>query len=69
MPRARLSLDLPSEVKDRLERLRVATGATTQTEVIRRALALLDVTAEHQLKGGAILFRLPDGTEQKLLLL
>lgn len=41
----RLSLSLSPELNDRLEQL-AASGHTTKTEILRKAIALYDVVAE-----------------------
>lgn len=67
--RARLSLDLDPRSKAQLESLRQRTGATSLTEVIKKALALYDLVDEHTANGGALIFRNADGTEERLRLL
>lgn len=65
----RLNLEIPDEVKQRLETLRDQSNATSLTEIIRRGLSLYDMLFTLQRKGGALIVRRPDGTEEKLLLL
>lgn len=67
--RARLSLDLDLRSKNQIESLRLRTGATSLTEVIKKALALYDLVQEHTDNGGALILRNADGTEERLRLL
>lgn len=67
--RARLSLDLDVRAKDEIENLRRRTGSATITELIRRSVALYDVVEQHRAAGGSLIFRYPDGREERLLIL
>jgi hypothetical protein len=53
----RLNLDLSPEVKAQLETVQSRTGATSLTEVIRRALATYDFLTERTNKGWQIVLR------------
>ena len=39
------------------------------TELITKSVALFDVATNHQARGGALIFRYPDGREERLVLL
>jgi hypothetical protein len=65
----RLSLEVNPTVKDLLKDLERRSHATSLTEVIRRSLSLLDLVLEHQESGGTLIFRHPDGTDEKLRIL
>jgi len=67
--RSRLSLDLDAKSKDHLEALCEASGGATMTEVIKRSLALFELVQEHRRNGGALIFRHPDGREERLVIL
>ncbi|KKK68641.1 hypothetical protein LCGC14_2942010, partial [marine sediment metagenome] len=45
---------MPEKTKQIIDDLQVRTGAGSMTEVIRRALALLDVVSAEQEKGGEL---------------
>jgi hypothetical protein len=64
--RARVNLDLDSKVKSRIENLRERSGATTLSEVVRRALVLYDVVLENYSKGGMLVFINDDGSEERV---
>lgn len=67
-PRARLSLDIKEDVRVEMDRLKLATGAGSITEVIRRAIKIYrEVVDWHAIKG-EIIFRAANGKESKLLL-
>ncbi len=65
----RLSLDLEPGAKENLAALRSRAKLTTLTELVRKSVALFDVATAHQLRGGKVVFRNPDGTEETLFLL
>ena len=67
--RGRLSLDLNTDAKNAIENLRERTGAPSITELIRRSLALYDVVSEHKAAGGSLVFKYPDGREERLIIL
>lgn len=67
--RARLSLDLDAVTKANFEALRERTGSGSLTDLIKKSVALFDVATDHQARGGAIVFRYPDGREERLVLL
>jgi hypothetical protein len=65
----RLNLELNSLASDQLERVKTRTGSPSTTEIIRRSLALFDLFTEHTAQGGEVIFRHPDGTEEKVRIL
>lgn len=65
--RSKLCLNLPIQVRDRLERIRQKTEADSITEVIRRASELYDTLLTVS-KRGRIVIKNKDGTECELLL-
>lgn len=67
--RARLSLDLDAATKENFETLRSRTGTGSLTDLIKKSVALFDVATAHQKAGGALIFRHPDGREERLVLL
>jgi len=67
--RARLSLDLDARTKENFEALRERTGTGSLTDVIKKSVALFDVATNHTSRGGTIIFRYPDGREERLVLL
>lgn len=67
--RARLSLDLDAGTKTNFENLRARAGVGSLTDLIKKSVALFDVATNHQAKGGALIFRHPDGREERLVLL
>lgn len=66
-PRVRLNLEIPERVRDRLERLRLATDAESMTEVIRRSLAVYEVLVFAAQDGARITVTDAEG-ERSLLL-
>ena len=67
--RTRLSLELPTRVRDRLERLREISEADSLTEVIRRALTIYDVLlATTREEGGKVILRRQDGSEREVII-
>ena len=67
--RVRLNLDLDPKVKAQLEALRIRSGASSISEVIRRSIALYDLVIQHQSEGGTLVFKHSDETEESLRLL
>jgi len=65
----RLNLELPIQVRERLEEIRVLSEAESVTEVIRRALSIYDLLLNMTVKEhGKVIIRSIDGTERELLL-
>jgi hypothetical protein len=67
--RIRLSLDIDPKAKAQLDLVRKRTGSTSLTDVVRRAVALLDLVSEHNDLGGTLIFKHKDGSEERLRLL
>jgi hypothetical protein len=67
--KVRLNLELNSVARDQLQRVQKRTHSPSITEVIRRSLALFDLFTEHTSRGGEVVFRDRDGTEEKVRLL
>lgn len=67
LKRARLSCDVTQELKDQIERLRIATQAGSGTEVIRRAVAAYQGIVDYHKIGGKVIFRAPNGAESTML--
>ena len=67
--RARLHLEVPDRVRERIEHLRELSDADSITDVIRRALAVYDavLTASRE-EGRTVIIRDRDGTERELLI-
>lgn len=65
----RINLAVSDKTKDRLSDLQDRMDSSSLSEVIRRAVELLDVVTEHQLNGETVLIRSPNGeTEIKVLM-
>jgi hypothetical protein len=69
MPKTRLNLTITPAVRARLEDLQEASGAESMTEVIRRSLALYELAWDLDKKGGHVIFKHADGSEERLALL
>lgn len=65
----RLNLILDPEAKRGLEELKTRTRKSRYVDVIKAALALYKIVAEHQETGGRIVFRHPNNSEETLRLL
>jgi hypothetical protein len=67
--RTRLHIDVPTNVKDRLEELRIATNAESLGEVFRRALAVYDmVVTETTEKKSRVVLRDEKGREREVVI-
>lgn len=62
--RRRLALDVEPGTLAALARVEVATESTTHAEAFRRAINLADAVIAHIAKGGKVILRSPDGTEE-----
>lgn len=67
--KTRLHLAMPEKTKQIIDDLQVRTGAGSMTEVIRRALALLDVVSAEQENGGELFVHGRGGTKTKIRIL
>jgi hypothetical protein len=65
----RLNLEFPSEIEQRLKQLKERSESATTTEVIRKSLALFNLYLNQVQAGRALIFRDPDGSEEKLQIL
>jgi len=63
---SRLNIKLCDDDRARIERTRGRIGAASETEVIRRAVRLLDLASEHQAKGGRLVLR-RNGAEDEVV--
>jgi len=66
LPKVRLNLDMPAEVKEKIEALRDANGIESLSEVVRRALAVYELVMSQQAAGTAIVFKPKEGPEQHI---
>lgn len=64
----RIQLDFTEEAAERLDELVRLNGAVSRAEVVRRALKLFDMAQQSADSGGELILRLPDGSEQKIVL-
>ena len=62
----RLNLELSSEIKELLDKATASSGAASNTEVIRRSIALFSVAMDH---GGIVYVENKDGEKEKIMLL
>lgn len=67
--KVRLNLEVPETMRGNLEDLQKRSGSTSLTEVIRRSVALFDLITDHTSKGGELILKNPDGSEEKLRIL
>jgi hypothetical protein len=64
--KARLTIEVPAKTRDQLTDIVQRSGASSLTEVIRRALALYDLILEHNSDDGKLVLRHKDGREEVL---
>ena len=63
----RMTLELPPEAVERLDRLQDLLKATSRAETIRRALAVADLVASATIQdGSAVVLRRENGEEETL---
>lgn len=67
--RARLSLDLDARTKENFEALCERTSVSSLTDLVKKSVSLFDLATEHTAAGGTLIFRHPDGREERLVLL
>jgi hypothetical protein len=65
----RLNLEFPAEIEHRLKDLKDRSQSPTVTEVIRKSLALFNLYLNQTQAGRSVVFRDPDGSEEKLTIL
>lgn len=66
--RVRLTLDLRSDIREKLDNLQNKIGADSMTETIRRAIIIYNLLCDEKNKGNTIIFRTPDGEEERLII-
>lgn len=66
--RVRINLNVSTDVKDRIESLVERTECDNMTEVIRRALSLLDLLTTADEEGASLFIRRADGTVTQLII-
>jgi|GEM_PF-2832561 hypothetical protein len=59
----RLHLTMPPNTKEAIDEIQTRIGAGSMTEVIRRALSLLDTVTKEEKQGKRLLLRDKDGSE------
>ena len=64
---ARMTIEIPDSVRERIETLRIKSESATLTEVIRRSLALAEPLFDHVAAGGVVLLKASDGTIRELV--
>jgi hypothetical protein len=64
--KARLTIEVPAKTRDQLTDIVERSGASSLTEVIRRALALYDLILEHNADDGKLVLRHKNGREEVL---
>lgn len=67
--RVRINLEIDSDVREAMAELQQKSGATSVTEVIRRALAVYDLITDHTMHGGKLILRNSDGEDEQLRIL
>ena len=65
----RLNLEFPPDVEQRLQDLKARSESATVTEVFRKSLALFNLYLNQTEAGRALVFRDPDGSEERLTIL
>ena len=58
-----MNLDLTQQAKERLNELAEATGADSQSEVVRRALRVYDYLISEREKGHTLVMKSDDGEQ------
>lgn len=67
--KVRLNLEMPEDMKGRLERLRDETYADSMSEVLRRALAVYEFIWEESQNDSVLIIRNDAGDERQLKIL
>lgn len=65
----RLSLDFPPGGRAQIESVQTRAGAATMTEVVRRAVSLLDLVLDAQAQRGRLVIEYPDGRKEVVRIL
>jgi len=63
----RVNLRISKNVRETLEGLQLRAEAESLSEVVRKALALLDLITEHHESGGRVLLESPDAERLEVL--
>lgn len=63
MTRRRIALDFSDTTYSRLQSLKTRTGASTLTEVVKRAIQLLEVVVDSNERGGVL--RVVEGSKER----
>jgi hypothetical protein len=66
MSKYRLSIDLHPDARTELPKLQKKVGALNLIDLIRKALAVLELIADHQKSGGKVVLVNKDGTKETL---
>lgn len=67
IPTCRLTLEMATEVKKKMEQLRDSTCADSLGEVVRRAVSIYAFLLHAQREGGQVILRLPEGEKEMVL--
>lgn len=67
MSTVRINLEVPKEYRNRLKALQASTDSTTQSEVFRKAIALLEIVTKISADGGKLSAIYPEGTTDTLV--
>jgi len=67
-PPIRLQFEVDPAYRELMDDLQGRLGAGSRAEVFRRALKLLDLATFHVIDGGQLVFKEPDGDEQRLII-
>jgi hypothetical protein len=67
--KVRLNLEVSKSAHEQLLRLQKQSAAASLSDMARRAFALFDLVQEHAAKGGKLVFRHADGSEEILKVL
>lgn len=62
----RLSIDLQPEARKELPKLQKKVGALNLIDLIRKALAVIELIVDHQKAGGKVVLVNADGTKETL---
>jgi hypothetical protein len=66
MPKYRLSIDLHQDARKELPKLQKKVGALNLIDLIRKALAVIELIADHQKSGGKVVLENRDGKQEVL---
>jgi hypothetical protein len=66
MPKYRLSIDLHPDARKELPKLQKKVGALNLIDLIRKALAVIELIVDHQKSGGKVVLENRDGKQYVL---